>query len=59
MDGVIKVGFFGCGNVGGGVYRLMNGFAKEIAHRTGLRFEVKKVLVRDVNKKRLLRYRKG
>ncbi|MBE5794578.1 MAG: homoserine dehydrogenase [Clostridiales bacterium] len=52
MDGVIKVGFFGCGNVGGGVYRLMNGFAKEIAHRTGLRFEVKKVLVRDVNKKR-------
>ncbi len=52
MDGVIKVGFFGCGNVGGGVYRLMNGFSKEIAHRTGLRFEVKRVLVRDVNKQR-------
>ena len=52
MDGVIKVGFFGCGNVGSGVYRLLNGFEKEIAHRTGLRFEVKRVLVRDTRKQR-------
>ena len=52
MSDVIKVGFFGCGNVGSGVYRLLNGFSKEIAHRTGLRFEVKRMLVRDVNKQR-------
>ena len=52
MDGVIKIGFFGCGNVGSGVYRLLNGFAKEIAHRTDMRFEVKRVLVRDTRKQR-------
>jgi hypothetical protein len=52
MNSSVKIGFLGCGNVGGGVWRLLNGFAKEIVHRTGLSFEVKRVLVRDVNKQR-------
>lgn len=52
MDKRIVVGFLGCGNVGGGVWRLLEGFGDEIKHRTGLSFHVKKVLVRDVYKDR-------
>lgn len=52
MEPTVKIGFFGCGNVGSGVWKLLNGFSKELTHRTGLRFEVKRALVRDVHKKR-------
>ena len=52
MDKTITIGFLGCGNVGGGVWRLLNGFSQDIAHRTGLRFAVKRVLVRSLEKKR-------
>ena len=52
MDKRIKIGFLGCGNVGSGVWKLLTGFADEIAHRTGLRFQVERVLVRDLYKKR-------
>ena len=52
MERTITIGFLGCGNVGGGVWKLLNGFADDIAHRTGLRFSVKRVLVRSLNKKR-------
>ena len=38
MERTITIGFLGCGNVGGGVWKLLNGFADDIAHRTGLRF---------------------
>lgn len=48
----IVIGFLGCGNVGGGVWELLQGFAPEIAHRDQLSIRVKKVLVRDVNKAR-------
>ena len=59
MNNSVKIGFLGCGNVGGGVWRLLNGFAKEIVHRTGLNFEVKRVLVRDVNKQRGIEFPEG
>lgn len=52
MDKLIKIGFLGCGNVGGGVWKLLSGFADDIAHRTGLRFEIRRVLVRSLAKKR-------
>ncbi len=52
MSKVINIGFLGCGNVGGGVWRLLNDFAGDIEHRTGLRFQVRKVLVRSLNKAR-------
>ncbi len=52
MDKAVQVGFLGCGNVGGGVWRLLENFGQEIRHRTGLSFQVKKVLVRDVDKSR-------
>ena len=48
----IVIGFLGCGNVGGGVWELLKGFAPEIAHRDHVTIRVKKVLVRDVNKTR-------
>ena len=48
----VVIGFLGCGNVGGGVWELLQGFAHEIAHRDRVQIRVKKVLVRDVNKAR-------
>ena len=48
----VVIGFLGCGNVGGGVWNLLEGFRKELAHRDNLRIRVKKVLVRDKNKAR-------
>lgn len=59
MEKVLQIGFLGCGNVGGGVWRLLNGFSKEIAHRTGLRFDVKRVLVRDIRKQREITFPDG
>lgn len=52
MKTPVKIGFFGCGNVGSGVYRLISGFAADIEHRTGCTFEVKKILVRNPDKNR-------
>ncbi len=52
MNKTIKLGFLGCGNVGGGVWRLLHDFAGDIEHRTGMRFDVRRVLVRDVKKTR-------
>lgn len=48
----IKVGFLGCGNIGSGVYQLMEEMAGQLAHRHGLRFEVQRILVRDLDKPR-------
>lgn len=48
----IVIGFLGCGNVGGGVWELLQGFSAEIAHRDHVKIRVKKVLVRDPNKAR-------
>lgn len=48
----LVIGFLGCGNVGGGVYTLLNSFAEEIAARDGLKIRIKKVLVRDLAKQR-------
>ncbi|MBR1584868.1 MAG: homoserine dehydrogenase [Clostridia bacterium] len=48
----ITVGFLGCGNIGCGVWKLLHEFEADILHRCGLKFDIKKILVRDVNKKR-------
>ena len=48
----IVIGFLGCGNVGGGVWELLQGFQAEIAHRDHVAIRVKRVLVRNVGKKR-------
>ncbi len=59
MDETVKVGFLGCGNVGGGVWRLLESFATDMEHRTGKRFQVKKVLVRDTSKDRGIVFPEG
>ncbi len=48
----ITIGFLGCGNVGSGVWRLLEGFDADIEHRAGLRFHIKKVLVRSLTRPR-------
>lgn len=48
----VVVGFLGCGNVGCGVWELLRGFSQEMAHRNDLQIVVKRVLVRNVKKRR-------
>ena len=59
MSKLIKIGFLGCGNVGSGVWRLLESFSADIEHRTGLRFEVKRVLVKNLHKKREIDFPAG
>ncbi len=55
----VTIGFLGCGNVGSGAWRLLTNFAGDIAHRAGLTFYVKKVLVRSLDKKRDIEFPSG
>ena len=48
----ISVGFLGCGNIGCGVWKLLNEFSADILHRADVKFDIKRILVRDVHKKR-------
>lgn len=48
----VSIGFLGCGFVGGGAYDIIQQNKKEIAERESIELNVKKVLVRDVNKTR-------
>ena len=49
---VVKVGFLGLGNIGGGVFTALGLNGEGIAHREGLRFQLKKALVRGLDKPR-------
>lgn len=53
------VGFLGCGNIGGGVYALLNQEAERIAHSDGVGFRVKRALVRDLEKTRKYMFPEG
>ena len=48
----IVVGFLGCGNIGCGVWKLLNEFEDELQHRSSVHFEIRRILVRDIHKKR-------
>ena len=48
----VKIGFLGFGNIGEGVWRLLEEMREETARREGLSFEVCRALVRDVRKQR-------
>ena len=48
----VKVGFLGCGNIGCGVYRLLGEQAQAIGAQEGLRFDVRRILVRDKTRRR-------
>ncbi len=49
---VVNVALLGIGNVGTGVYRILTENAADIKHREGLDIRIKKILVRNMNKKR-------
>lgn len=46
------IGMLGCGNVGSGMYTLLQDMADDIARREKLTIQVKKILVRDASKQR-------
>lgn len=48
----ITVGFLGCGNIGCGVWKLLHEFEGDLQHRSNVAFQIKKILVRDIHKKR-------
>ena len=49
---VIKAALLGAGVVGSGVYELAQILAEDIEYKTGAALEIKKVLIRNLNKKR-------
>lgn len=51
MDKVV-VGFLGCGNIGCGVYKLLETYGGQMRSNENVDFEVKKILVRSLGKKR-------
>ena len=48
----VVIGFLGCGNIGGGAWRLLNEMGQAIEHRERVRFRVKRMLVRSLTKSR-------
>ena len=51
-DAAVRVGILGCGNVGGALVSLIVREADAIAARTGIRLEIARVAVRDLDKAR-------
>lgn len=49
---VIYAAVLGAGTVGGGVYKLAQLMSEDIYHKTGARLVIKKMLVKNINKKR-------
>ena len=48
----IAVGFLGCGNIGCGVYKLLETYGEEILKNEEVAFDIKRILVRSLGKKR-------
>lgn len=48
----VKVALLGLGNVGSGVWKILNLNKSEISKRCGFEIEIKKILVKNINKKR-------
>ena len=49
---VIKAAILGAGTVGSGVYKIWKDMENDFESKTGACLEIKKVLVRDIDKKR-------
>ncbi|MBP7868756.1 MAG: homoserine dehydrogenase [Firmicutes bacterium] len=58
MDAV-KIGLLGLGNVGSGVWKILNDNADEIARKVGARLEIARVLVHDPDKGRKVSVPRG
>ena len=48
----IAIGFLGCGNIGCGVYKLLETYGAQMEKNEGVAFAVKRILVRSLGKKR-------
>jgi homoserine dehydrogenase len=48
----VKIAILGLGNVGQGVWRILNTNKEEIMRRSGCHIDVHRILVRDMDKKR-------
>lgn len=55
----INIGLLGIGNVGSGVYNILNANGDKINKSAGKEIKIKKVLVNDVNKKREIAFEDG
>jgi homoserine dehydrogenase len=55
MSHTVRIAVAGCGTVGGALLDLLDRHGAEIAHRSGVRYEVAKVLVRDADRPRSVR----
>src|ERR1700722_6894332 len=49
----LQIGLLGCGTVGGGVLRLLADNARYLGERTGVPLEVRRILVRDLERPRV------
>jgi homoserine dehydrogenase len=49
----VRIGLLGCGTVGGGVIHLLADNARYLGERIGVPLEVKRILVRDIEKERV------
>ncbi|MGI6131745.1 MAG: homoserine dehydrogenase [Bacillota bacterium] len=58
MD-VVKIGLLGLGNVGSGVWKILNDNSDQIAAKVGARLEIAKVLVHDPDKERRVSVPRG
>ena len=54
MDKIVQIGLLGFGTVGTGVVRVLTDNSQLIAQRAGTAISIKKILVRDLTKKRAL-----
>ena len=52
MGEIISIGMAGLGNVGAGVYKNLERNSGLLTERTGHRFEVSRVAVRDISRQR-------
>lgn len=55
----INIAILGFGNVGKGVWRILNANREEIYRRYGYEIEIKKILVKNLNKNREIKLRDG
>jgi homoserine dehydrogenase len=58
-DGLVRVGFLGCGNVGTALIRLLAANADLITRRSGVRIEVTRVAVQNLTKEREVTFAPG
>ena len=55
----VNLGFLGCGNIGGGVYRLLEGMHDELLRRNGIDLRVRRILVKDIEEAVAINARKN